>query len=253
VAPESTIRSPRPDSAGRRGEVEAIEAPRRLSGVVPGDLIGRSIPARVVRTDEERREFADAWAKTGVALSSGDSYYRCPFHDGRDVSLHVDAELCRWYCFGCRIGGGLGRLRRRLGDRSPTTLRSRLRGFVGTSRPITLTGGDPVKVVGESFHQEELLRLTGGIRRYGGVDVEAVAELIPLAGDGTEVRIDDSIVGYLAHADAERFAALLQERCNQRGLATCRSVIRGGWDRGGDHLGLFGVTLYLPSTSVRTP
>ena len=238
MAPESTIRSPRPDSAGRRGQVEVI------------DLIGRSIPARAGRTNEERREFADTWAKTGVSLGPGDSYYRCPFHDDHHLSLHIDAELCRWYCFGCRIGGGLGRLRRRLGDRSLTVPRSRLRGFVGTSRPITLPGDDPVKVVGESFHQEELLRLTGGIRRYGGVDVDAVAELIPLDGDGTEARIDDSLGGYLAHTDA---AALLQERCSQRGLATCRSMIRGGWDRGGDHLGFFGVTLYLPSTPVRTP
>jgi DNA primase len=52
-------------------------------------------------------------------LEPGDQHYRCPFHPDQEPSLHIDAEGCRWFCFGCRRGGGLSRLRELVqGDRS---------------------------------------------------------------------------------------------------------------------------------------
>ena len=130
------------------------------------------------RTTQERAEFAEAWARAGIDLRSGDRYYRCPFHDDHHPSLHIDSERCRWYCFGCRRGGGIGRLRQLIGDPPQPSSRARLRRHVGASRPVSMLGRKEVAVRGESLHQDELLALAGGRRPYGGVELDAVAELI---------------------------------------------------------------------------
>jgi len=39
---------------------------------------------------------------------------------------------------------------------------------------------------------------------------------------------------------------LIAEARVVEGHATCRALIRGGWDRGRDDVGRFGVTLLLP-------
>ena len=78
---------------------------------------GRAV-GRAARSAAERREFAASWSEVGVVLEPGDRYYRCPFHDDRHPSLHVDAEGCRWYCFGCRRGGGPGMLGRLVRSRT---------------------------------------------------------------------------------------------------------------------------------------
>ena len=64
------------------------------------------------RTKGERAEFAALWALVGVELRAGDHNYLCPFHADHHPSLHIDADGCRFYCFGCGRGGGSGRLRR---------------------------------------------------------------------------------------------------------------------------------------------
>jgi hypothetical protein len=101
--------------------------------------------------------------------------------------------------------------------------------------------------VGESFHQDALLRLAGGERSYGGVDLETVAELVPVEGDGIEVRVDDNLIGFLGEEDAKRLADPIAGIADLEGVATCRAAVRGGWDRGGGDIGLFGVTLFLPA------
>jgi hypothetical protein len=199
-----------------------------------------------IRTTSEQREFRETWSRADVELRPGDHYYLCPFHDDHHPSLHIDADGCRWYCFACRMGGSTGALLRQLGghpERPPVT---RLRGPVGPRRPIALDGDSPVEVVGESFHQDELLGLTGGHRRFGGVDVETVVDLVPIEGDGIEVRVGDGVVGYLSSADAERLQGMISESIDLNGFASCRASIRGGWDRGGEDVGMFGVTLWLP-------
>jgi hypothetical protein len=230
------------------GSREVVELPAWVSGLAQGrPPVGRRDREAPVRTESERSEFAGAWARAGISVTPGDAYYLCPFHDDHHPSLHIDADGCRWYCFGCHAGGGIGRLRQRLGDAAVTVPRSRLSGFVGTPRQITMPGDDPVEVVGESFHQDELLRLAGGLRHYGGVELQAVAELVPVEKQGVEVRIESVTVGYLREDDRDR-AAAVRVTIDRHGLATCRAAIRGGWDRGGDDVGLFGVTLYLPSS-----
>lgn len=211
-----------------------------------------------VRAAAEQEEFAGAWREAGLELRRGDRYYVCPFHEDHRPSLHIDAEGCRWFCFGCRRGGGIGALRRLLGREGRAPARPRLGGSVGAQAPVTLAGGREVEVVGESHHQDELLALTGGARRYGGVDAEAVAELVPEPGnrfdpDAVAVAIGGVPVGHLRHADAVRLRPLIDEALRRRGAARCRAVIRGGWDRGRGDVGAFGVVLLLAPPRASAP
>ena len=205
-----------------------------------------------VRTTQEQAEFTETWGRAGIRLQPGERYYLCPFHPDRRPSLHVDSHACRWYCFGCRQGGGIGRLRQLLGETAPRVPRSRLRGHVGEPRPITLHGTQTVAVVGESSHQDELLALAGGQRPYGGVELEAVAELVPHPDDPVEgylvaVLIDGRRVGRLRREDAAALRPLVEEACREPDGATCAALVRGGWDGGGDDVGLLGVVLSLPA------
>ncbi|HHC09589.1 MAG TPA: hypothetical protein ENK55_12900 [Actinobacteria bacterium] len=197
------------------------------------------------RSDAEREAFAAAWARAGITLLPGDNYYRCPFHDDEHPSLHVDAEGCRWYCFACRIGGGIGALRRRLGEPDVGPRRPR-RGWVGPHRAVTLSGDLELQVVGESAHQDELLELTGGRRHPGGVEMDAVAELVPdeERRSRIEVWIGDRLVGRLRYEDAARLRHLVDAAVERYGVATCRAQIRGGWDRGDGDVGRFGVVVF---------
>jgi len=250
VAPPSLHRS------GRRYRWEPGRSPMARSPAALPDWIrlvagtgfrtGRRRGTVPVRTEAERAEFSAAWRRAGVVLRPGDNSYLCPFHDDHHPSLHVDAEGCRWYCFACRDGGGIGRLRERLGEAHPLRLRRRIRGFAGPRRRVTMAGDRPVAVIGEAAHQDELLALTGGRRSYAGVQMEAVAELVPTDDGVIEVRIGGLTVGVLAPDDAERLGPLVAETIDAFGSATCRAEIRGGWDRGGDDVGMFGVELFCP-------
>lgn len=211
------------------------------AGADPRDPLSEQ-PAR---TTQERTEFAEAWTRAGIELRPGDRYYLCPFHDDHHPSLHIDSERCRWYCFGCRRGGGIGRLRRLIGDPLQPSSRARLRRQVGASRSVTMPGRRELAVRGESLHQDELLTLAGGRRPYGGVELDAVAELVALF-NRVVVLIDDTEVGSLSREDARRLAPVIREARREQGAATCRAVVRGGWDRGGEDVGMFGVVLFLP-------
>ncbi len=197
------------------------------------------------RTTQERAEFAQAWARAGIELRPGDRYYLCPFHDDHHPSLHIDSERCRWYCFGCRRGGGIGRLRQLVGDSPQPSSRARLRGHVGASRTVSMPGRNEVAVSGESLHQDELLTLAGGRRPYGGVELDAVAELVALFKQ-VAVKIDDTEVGVLSGENARRLTPAIRLAQRDHGAATCRALIRGGWDRGGEDVGMFGVVLFVP-------
>jgi hypothetical protein len=221
---------------------------------LPGELHRRHVgPAEPPppRTEAERTDFAEAWRRAGLAIAPGDGYYRCPFHPDAHPSLHIDADGCRWFCFGCRRGGGVGRLRELLGERPPTSRRRRLRAEVGHPDPVTIVGSTRVDVVGESYHQDELLALAGR-RPYGGVELRAVAELIPEPDHPVDplavsVRIGGRSIGYLGREDARTLHGLVVTTRRSRGRATCRAIIRGGWDRGRADVGRFGVVLLLPA------
>ncbi len=210
-----------------------------------------SIRVPPIRTTTERTEFAGAWRRAGIEVSPGEAYYLCPFHADHHPSLHIDSDACRWYCFGCRRGGGIGALRAELGEEAQAPrLVGRVRGRVGEARPVTFGGNTETPVVGEAQHQDALLGLTGGRRSFGGVDIEAVADLVPdPAHDGADrphvlVVIEGRTVGRLRYEDAERLAEAIDDAFDTIGMATCRAIIRGGWDRGGGDVGLFGVVVF---------
>lgn len=250
VAPPSLHRSGRRyrwEEGGSPSARDPAPLPEWIVGVAAGGFRpGRRRGDAPVRTAAEQEEFAAAWRRAGIDLGPGDNYYLCPFHDDHHPSLHVDAEGCRWYCFACRDGGGIGRLSEKLGEVHPVRRRRRIRGFAGPRREVTLVGDRPVPVIGESRHQDELLALTGGRRSYAGVQMEAVAELVPRGEGVVEVRIGDSTVGIVGAEDAARLALHIEQALDAFGAATCRAEIRGGWDRGGDDIGLFGVELFCP-------
>lgn len=204
-----------------------------------------------LRTSAEQADFGAAWSRAGIDLLQGDRYYLCPFHNDHQPSLHIDAERCRWFCFGCAVGGGIGRLHQLLGEHQAVRPRSRLKQIEGRPLPVTLHGRHQADVVGESHYQDALLELTGGRRRYGGVDVDAVAQLVPdpdnpYDSDAVEVRIQDRVVGHVRRHDLEWLRPAIDESLDLHNLATCRAMIRGGWDRGRGSVGWFGVVLLLP-------
>ena len=202
------------------------------------------------RTRDEQEEFARLWDALGIELAPGDQMYRCPFHDDHHPSLHIDADGCRWLCFGCRRGGGVGRLRRLVRGSEPIAQ-------MVPGVPVTLTGGAAVDVAGEGRHQDALLAITGGRRRYSGVSIDVTAQLVPDPGnpadpDAITVLIGGHQVGYLRREDAHRFRRAVDEAIQRFGEATCVATIRGGWERAGD-VGFFGVKLWLaaPATISR--
>lgn len=229
-------------------EIGLAPAPDWIVG--PRPPVGAAPPSGPLRTEAEREEFAAAWREVGIDLLPGDRYYLCPFHDDQHPSLHVDAEGCRWYCFGCERGGGIGRLRRLLDDSG------RARGWALVEGPpigdaVTITGGAEVPVVGESRHQDELLALTGGRRHYAGARMHVAAELVPepdnrFDPDAIAVEIDGAQVGYMRHPDALVYRPAVEDARAHEGRATCEAIIRGGWDRGQVDVGAFGVVLLLP-------
>lgn len=245
-------------AAGRDPDALALTPlPEWLEALALGDPDARArhpLADPPVRTTGEQEEFAAAWARAGVVLRAGDHYYLCPFHDDSHPSLHVDSEGCRWFCFGCRRGGGLGRLLRLLGEPSRPVGRARRRGNAGEPRQVTLEGEVEVEVVGESFHQDALLALSGGRRSFGGVDLDAVALLELDLEDPVEtfvvhVAVDGACVGRLRLEDAAAYRNAIETTLAAHGTATCRARIRGGWDRGGEDVGAFGVVLFLPPPS----
>jgi hypothetical protein len=221
-------------------------------GAVPrGVAVGGAAP---LRTPSERAAFAAAWARAGVLLVPGDRYYRCPFHDDHHPSLHVDAEGCRWYCFGCATGGGIGRLQRLLGETPPGRPRDRVQAVTERPRP-TLAGDRFCDVVGEAGHQDELLAVTGGLRHYGGADLHVLAELVPSLDEHelVEVLVGDRVIGRLLAEDAAALHPSVVRAIARHGRATCDAWVRGGWDRGGSDVAAFGVVLLVPGPPPDAP
>lgn len=263
----TVVAPPSVHATGRRYAWESDRAPWQMRlAPLPGPIAGDATaieergpghpPDAPVRTTAEQREFAEAWREVGVELLPGDRYYLCPFHDDHHPSLHVDAHGCRWYCFGCGRGGGIGRLRHLIGGPDAARRRARIGGEIPDGE-VTLHGDVEVPVVGEGRHQDELLSLTGGHRHYGGARVRAVAELAPepdnrFDPDAIAVSIAGLQVGYLRHADAVAYRDPVLRAIERAGSAGCRAEIRGGWDRGRGDVGAFGVVLRLPAHRAPT-
>jgi hypothetical protein len=246
------------------GEVALAELPwwvrvaaKRSDPTATGARPTRPVP---IRTEGEKAEFAELWGLVGIELQPGDHSYLCPFHPDHHPSLHIDAEGCRFYCFGCGRGGGSGRLYRLVGTgASPPTRQAgdlaELPAPCAPSASVTLGGGDDVRVVGDMPHQDALLRLTGGRRHYGGERFECVARLVPEPTNPVDpgaiaVTIGGQVVGHLSRIDAARYSDAISKVLADTGEATCKAVIVGGWERPHGRVGMFGVRLKLGHPEV---
>lgn len=207
-------------------------------------------PEPVTRTTQERTTFAGLWAQLGVEVETQEFMARCPLHDDHHPSLHIDPAGCRWFCFGCRRGGGIQALRRivRPDDGAAP---DRAAGGGDVPEAPTLAPDRSVDVVGESAHQEELLALTGGRRTRSGAHRRVVARLEPVDDNpfddqAVAVAIEDRLVGFLSRPAAAFYRPLVEEAIGRSGAATCLAEIRGGWERSPNDVGRFGVVVLLP-------
>jgi hypothetical protein len=134
--------------------------------------------------------------------------------------------------------------------------RSRLRESQRAALPVSLPDGVkvvqfppglPVAVVGESHYQAELERICGG-RDEHGAHHECVALLVPedtneFDPNAVRVDIDGLTVGYFSRPAAKRYRPIADQLRSEGKVGAAAAIIVGGWDRGGDDRGHFGVQL----------
>lgn len=114
--------------------------------------------------------------------------------------------------------------------------------------PLAAGRGFNVQVVGEAQFQGEIGSIVGG-RCEEGHNCEVPAELV-LAGNDRDpeavgVMINSRPVGWLPGELAAALRPLLVDLGRDGHAITCKAKIVGGWDRGRDDRGYFGVKLSL--------
>lgn len=122
---------------------------------------------------------------------------------------------------------------------------------VGTSKAqITGPGNYRINAVGESRYQRELDRIVGG-KTEDGHEFKCKAVLVLEDANqydpkAVRVEIAGQVVGYLDRKTARSY----RKQLKKGGLAglnlSCNAMIVGGWDRGGDDVGHYGVKVDLP-------
>ena len=118
-----------------------------------------------------------------------------------------------------------------------------------------LEGSKQQQVKGESQYQDALSRICGGKTRDGhNVDVIAVLQPEPenrFDGNAVAVLVDGRQVGYLAKEQAAQLQRSIISLANSNGQAIgCRAQIVGGWDRGRNDQGHFGVRLFFDPNRI---
>jgi len=104
----------------------------------------------------------------------------------------------------------------------------------------------PLACVGESHYQDALEAICGP-RTEDGEDLEvpaliALEDTNPYDLEAVRIEVDGRTVGYLSRPDARAYRRALQAASLSEVLV-CRGRIRGGWDRGRDDRGSFGIFL----------
>lgn len=118
------------------------------------------------------------------------------------------------------------------------------------SAVIPPTGAFSLPIVGEASYQEALLFICGGKTTESAnriCDAVLIFENTnPHDSNAIRVDIQGMTVGYLSREHAKQF----RRQWKQEGLpevpATCRAIIKGGWYRGPQDEGHFGVCLDIP-------
>lgn len=125
-----------------------------------------------------------------------------------------------------------------------------------SEQTVNLTGPGTfsAQVVGESFYQGKLERISGGYSE-NGVEEIVTAELIhddnnPYDNKAIRVEISGTTVGHLSRAVARYFRKKMIANGYGGLIAICKAKITGGWDRGHKDTGRFGVVLDLPHNFI---
>ncbi len=108
--------------------------------------------------------------------------------------------------------------------------------------------GNLLHVVGESYHQEALEALAGPKTRDGASVTRMTSQLVldphnPVDPDAVAVFLGPHHVGYVEAGLAMEIGEVVETINLSGNPATCRARITGGWDRGGDDIGSYGVVL----------
>lgn len=127
---------------------------------------------------------------------------------------------------------------------------SRFFGKTEKTRHVILahTRGYTHEIVGEAHYQDTILKIAGP-KTEDSVNYECLAVLQcddknPYDANAVAVRIDNSLVGYLARKDAQTYRDELRSLDSSMPFAQVRAKIVGGWKSSEDE-GHFGVKLNL--------
>lgn len=116
----------------------------------------------------------------------------------------------------------------------------------------------PIDVVGEGSYQGALERAAGGRTVDGARIPDHVAVLMPEPAnvyDSNAVRVviaDRGTIGYLSRENAVAYRPLIDRLAAVGKLVACHVSISGGWDRGPDDRGHFGVRLFIDTPEGAT-
>lgn len=107
-----------------------------------------------------------------------------------------------------------------------------------------------LEVAGERNYLANFERIFGK-RDADGVDEEIDALLVleptnPYDSNAVRVEVDGLTLGYLSRHSAPAFRSMLRSRFGNADRAIASGIVRGGWYRGSDDQGDFGVTLDVP-------
>lgn len=112
------------------------------------------------------------------------------------------------------------------------------------------TSGRWVEVAGESAYQGSLEIVAGG-RNIDGANIPDHQALLvpepsnPYDPNAVQVRIGGRLVGYLGREDAMAYRPVIDRVMSNGQYVAWRARLKGGWDRGGNRRGSFGVMLAL--------
>lgn len=123
--------------------------------------------------------------------------------------------------------------------------------------PLPTTGEYLVDVVGESHYQQNLSAICGP-RTEDGEYREVRARLVldnnnPHDANAVAIEIDSRQVGHLSRQNAVAFRRWLESPAGRTAPYTCPAVIIGGWKRGSEDIGSYGVVLdvAIPGVEMR--
>lgn len=107
-----------------------------------------------------------------------------------------------------------------------------------------------LNVVGEHAYQDALAIVSGGKTPDGPRIRDHVAALVPepenrYDRNAIRVQIDRNRIGYLSREDAVAYGPVLAWALSNRHYVAANAAITGGWDRGRDDTGYFGVVLRM--------